>query len=205
MHKKRTTYPIVKRVLDIFGAVILLVLTSPILLVTAIMVRFKLGKPVIFTQPRPGLNEKKFNLLKFRSMKNVDESKGLITDEQRLTEFGKKLRSTSIDELPSLWNVLKGDMSFVGPRPLLVSYLDLYKPNEARRHEVKPGITGLSQISGRNTLTWEEKFELDIRYVDNMSFKTDSQILLQTTSVVLRRKGISHNGEETMPEFKGTF
>jgi lipopolysaccharide/colanic/teichoic acid biosynthesis glycosyltransferase len=201
MHKKRTIYTTVKRVLDVFGAVILLILTSPIMFVTAILVRFKLGKPVIFSQPRPGLQEKVFNLYKFRTMKDVDESRGLITDEQRLTKFGKKLRSTSFDELPSLWNVLRGDMSFVGPRPLLVSYLGRYSAEESRRHEVKPGITGLAQASGRNLLSWDQKFKLDIQYVDKVSFRGDLHVIYLTVLSIFSRKGITSEGHATMPEF----
>jgi len=203
MHKKRTIYPFAKRVLDIFGSVILLILTSPIMLITAILVRFKLGKPVIFSQPRPGLNEKVFNLNKFRSMKNVDESKGLITDEQRLTNFGKILRTTSLDELPSLWNVLRGDMSFVGPRPLLVDYLVRYNSEQTQRHIVLPGITGLAQVSGRNQVSWQQRFELDVYFVRNLSFLLDIRILLKTITIVFSRTGINSSESVTMQGFTG--
>jgi lipopolysaccharide/colanic/teichoic acid biosynthesis glycosyltransferase len=203
MRKKRTIYPVVKRVLDIFGALILLFVASPIMLITAILVRFKLGKPIIFSQRRPGLHEKVFNLYKFRSMKNVDESKGLITDEQRLTKFGKKLRSTSLDELPSMWNVLKGHMSFVGPRPLLVEYLNLYDEEQKKRHEVRPGITGLAQISGRNNLSWSDKFYFDLLYIKKMSFLYDFYILARTVKVIILKKEINASGSATAPKFKG--
>jgi lipopolysaccharide/colanic/teichoic acid biosynthesis glycosyltransferase len=201
MHKGRAYYPVIKRVLDIFGAVILLILSSPIMLVIAILVRFKLGKPVIFAQPRPGLNEKVFNLYKFRSMKNVDESRGLITDEQRLNKFGKKLRSTSLDELPSLWNVLRGDMSFVGPRPLLVEYLPLYSKEQKKRHKVRPGISGLSQVNGRNHLSWEDKFNLDVKYTKTISFELDIKIILRTFVVVIKRSEINSPGSESSSKF----
>ena len=173
------------------------------MLITAILVRFKLGKPVIFSQPRPGLNEKVFNLNKFRSMKNVDESKGLITDEQRLTNFGKILRTTSLDELPSLWNVLRGDMSFVGPRPLLVDYLVRYNSEQTQRHIVLPGITGLAQVSGRNQVSWQQRFELDVYFVRNLSFLLDIRILLKTITIVFSRTGINSSESVTMQGFTG--
>jgi lipopolysaccharide/colanic/teichoic acid biosynthesis glycosyltransferase len=201
MDKRRTIYPIVKRALDIFGAVILLILTSPVMFATAMLVRFKLGKPVIFSQPRPGLHEKVFNLYKFRSMKNVDESRGFITDGQRLTKFGKKLRSTSLDELPSLLNVLMGQMSFVGPRPLLVEYLSLYNEEQKKRHEVRPGISGLAQTSGRNSLSWNEKFNLDLTYIKKMSFSYDFRIIARTVKVVILKKDINSSGTATVRKF----
>lgn len=201
MTKRKPIYPYIKRVLDILGAIVLLIITSPVLLITSVLVRINLGSPVIFSQPRPGMNEEIFKLYKFRSMKNVDLEKGLLTDEQRLTRFGKLLRSTSLDELPSLWNVLKGEMSFVGPRPLLVSYLERYSKHEARRHEVKPGITGLAQASGRNALTWEEKFNYDVQYIDNYSLIFDLAILWMTIKSLFRRHEISAEGHATMPEF----
>ncbi|QCU77544.1 sugar transferase [Citricoccus sp. SGAir0253] len=197
-------YGFVKRSLDALGAAGLLVLASPALGITALMVRRNLGRPVLFTQERPGRAGKTFRMYKFRSMKDVDPEAGLVTDEERLTDFGRWLRSTSLDELPSLLNVLKGDMSFVGPRPLLVSYLDRYTPEQARRHEVRPGITGLAQVSGRNLVDWEERFRLDVEYVDNMTLRTDARILLQTVSAVFRRHGISADGQATMSEFTGS-
>lgn len=203
MGSQKRIYPVVKRMLDFLGASILFIIVSPLLAITAICVRVNLGKPVIFSQPRPGLNEKIFKLYKFRSMKNADLELGLISDEERLTKFGKLLRSTSLDELPSLWNVIKGEMSFVGPRPLLVSYLSRYSTFEARRHEVKPGITGLAQAMGRNSLSWDQKFELDIQYVESVSFITDFHILYLTGISVFSRKGISAEGHATMSEFQG--
>lgn len=202
MTQRIRIYPFIKRVLDILGAIVLLIITSPVLLFTAVLVRINLGRPVIFSQPRPGLNERIFKLYKFRSMKNVDIEKGLITDEHRLTRFGKILRSTSLDELPSLWNVLKGEMSFVGPRPLLVSYLDRYSTHESRRHEVKPGITGLAQASGRNSLSWEDKFDLDVQYVDGISFNIDVRVLHLTVVSIFSRSGIAAEGHVTMPELR---
>lgn len=199
-----STYRQVKRGLDIAGASVLLLAASPVLAGTAILVRQKLGSPVLFKQERPGLDGQIFTLFKFRSMRNVDEAAGLVTNEERMTSFGRKLRSTSLDELPSLVNVLKGDMSFVGPRPLMVAYLDRYTPEEARRHEVRPGITGLAQVSGRNSLDWSDRFRLDVEYVDNLSFAKDLHILWETVSTVLSRNGISGEGEATMSEFKGS-
>ena len=204
MTQRKRTYTLIKRVLDILGAVLLLTISSPLMLITAILVRINLGAPVIFSQPRPGLNENIFKLYKFRSMKNVNIEKGLLTDEQRLTRFGTKLRSTSLDELPSLWNVLKGEMSFVGPRPLLVSYLELYSAGERRRHEVRPGITGLAQVSGRNSLSWEEKFHFDIQYVENASFSLDFKIVVRTVFHVVKRTGINNNSVQIMPVFTGS-
>lgn len=202
MTQRKRIYPFIKRVLDILGAIVVLIITSPVLLITAVLVRINLGSPVIFSQPRPGLNEQIFKLYKFRSMKNVDEEKGLITDEQRLTLFGKILRSTSLDELPSLWNVLKGQMSFVGPRPLLVEYLDLYTSQESKRHKVRPGITGLAQVSGRNKLSWEERFDFDLLYVREMSFVLDARILLKTMFTVFDRNKVSADGQATMTKFQ---
>lgn len=196
-------YAPLKRVFDIVVSAVVLVVTLPIILVTAILVRVKLGSPVIFRQPRPGRNERIFTLYKFRSMKDVNEAKGLVTDEQRLTRFGRVLRSTSIDELPSLFNVLRGDMSLVGPRPLLVDYLDRYTPTQARRHEVRPGMTGLAQVRGRNSLSWDEKFALDVEYVDNRSIWLDLQILVETVRTVVTREGISAADHVTMEEFLG--
>lgn len=194
-------YDAVKRALDAASAAVGLLLLSPIILATALVVRLSLGRPVLFTQLRPGRGGQVFRLYKFRSMRNVDEARGLVTDEQRLTRFGRLLRSTSLDELPSLWNVLHGDMSIVGPRPLLVEYLPRYSQDQARRHEVRPGVTGLAQVSGRNTLTWEDRFRLDVDYVDHRSFALDVRIVLATVRSVLSREGISAAGHATMQKF----
>lgn len=203
MIAQRRRYDFVKRLIDIYAAALGLVLTAPIQLVVAALVRLRLGSPVLFTQNRPGLNSRVFRLHKFRTMANIDESRGLITDEQRLGSFGRLLRSTSLDELPTLWNVLRGDMSLVGPRPLLVEYLPLYSTEQARRHEVRPGITGLAQASGRNALTWEEKFRLDVEYVERRSLQLDGQILRDTARSVLVREGITQDGHVTMEKFRG--
>lgn len=203
MSQKKRIYPFFKRALDVLGAVLLLIIASPVMLITAFLVRINLGSPVIFSQPRPGLNERIFKLYKFRSMKNVEIEKGLLTDEQRLTRFGKILRSTSLDELPSLWNVLKGEMSFVGPRPLLVDYLPKYSVEQARRHNVKPGLTGLAQVSGRNLVSWKRRFELDVKYVEEVSFRLDFQILFLTISIVSKQTGIQSETSATMQEFTG--
>ncbi len=197
----RRSYDIVKRALDLVGSAVALVVLSPVVLVTALAVRANLGAPVLFTQPRPGRDERVFRLYKFRSMRSVDETRGWVSDEQRLTRFGRILRSTSLDELPSLWNVLRGDMSFVGPRPLLVEYLARYSPEQARRHDVRPGITGLAQVSGRNTVDWERRFELDVAYVDARSFGLDARILVGTVRSVVVREGISADGHATMSKF----
>lgn len=194
-----------KRFLDITIASFVLVLLSPVLLLTALAVRLKLGAPVLFRQKRPGLYGAIFTLLKFRTMTNGrDENNKLLPDAQRLTSFGKFLRSASLDELPEVFNVLRGDMSLVGPRPLLVQYLERYTPEQARRHELKPGITGLAQISGRNALAWEEKFKLDVYYVNNCSFNLDAKILFETMAKVLKREGISAQDHVTAMEFQGT-
>ena len=167
------------------------------------MVRFKFGSPVLFKQPRPGLNEKVFNMIKFRSMTMENDTSGiLLSDSNRLTRFGEFLRSTSLDELPSLWAVLKGEMSLVGPRPLLVEYLPLYSKKQSRRHEVKPGITGWAQVNGRNAISWDEKFDLDVWYVDNQSVWLDIKILFLTVKKVIMRDGISAKDDATMPPFK---
>lgn len=197
-------YPQIKRGLDVLGAAAGLIVTAPVMAVTAALVARDLGRPVLFTQARPGRDGKIFRLYKFRSMKSVDLAQGLITDEQRLTRFGKLLRSTSLDELPSLVNVIKGNMSFVGPRPLLVKYLDLYTAEQARRHVVRPGITGLAQVRGRNYLDWESRFATDVEYVDSQSFCLDANILLATIMTVLRRSGVNAEGEATMSEFTGS-
>jgi sugar transferase EpsL len=172
----------------------------------AILIRIKLGNPVFFLQIRPGLNGKAFKILKFRTMLDVSDSDGnLLPDEIRLTPFGKFLRSLSLDELPELWNVFKGDMSLVGPRPFLMEYLPLYNSEQNRRHGVRPGITGWAQVNGRNTISWEEKFELDLWYVDNQNFWLDLKILFLTIQKVFEREGISSKGDTTMPKFKGTL
>lgn len=198
------SYDGVKRVLDVTVAGVGLIVASPFLAVVSFAVAVGLGRPVVFRQDRPGKNGEIFRLVKFRSMRNVDEARGLLSDEQRLTRFGRALRSTSLDELPTLLNVLKGDMSLVGPRPLLVQYLPRYTPEQARRHEVRPGVTGLAQASGRNGLGWPEKFALDVEYVDNRSFQLDLKIIGMTISAVLKRDGIEAEGHATAPEFMGT-
>lgn len=194
----------VKRILDIIGSFTLLVLLSPLLLITAIVVAIKLGFPVIYVQKRPGLGEKPFRLYKFRSMKeNSNGGKNILSDEERLTPFGKILRATSLDELPELINILKGDMSLVGPRPLLIEYLPLYNERHRRRHEVRPGLTGMAQVMGRNMVSWEDRFDLDVDYVDNLNLLNDLKIVIKTLIVVLRRDGISGNGAVTMTKFSG--
>jgi lipopolysaccharide/colanic/teichoic acid biosynthesis glycosyltransferase len=194
-----------KRALDVIvAATALLFLALPLALL-ACRVRVALGTPVLFRQVRPGRHGRLFKLAKFRTMTDErDASGGLLPDASRLTPFGRWLRATSLDELPSLWNVLKGDMSLVGPRPLLVEYLPLYSSEQARRHDVRPGITGWAQVNGRNALTWEQKFELDVWYVDHRSFWLDLRILLMTVRKVFVREGISARGEATMPRFTGT-
>jgi sugar transferase EpsL len=196
---------IAKRAFDIFLCIIFLVLFSPILLLLAIAVYFKLGRPIFYSQVRPGLNAIPFKLYKFRSMRDERNKNGdLLPDAERLTSFGRFLRSTSLDELPELWNVLRGEMSLVGPRPLLMQYLDRYTPEQFRRHEVLPGITGWAQIHGRNTVSWEERFKLDVWYVDNRSFWLDLRILFFTIFKIFEREGISAEGHVTMPEFAGS-
>ena len=199
-----TKYDPFKRVLDFVFAGLLLVVTAPLQVVIAILVQRKLGSPVLFRQVRPGRNEQTFELLKFRTMLDVDETRGLVTDEQRLTDFGARLRSTSLDELPSLWNVVRGDMSLVGPRPVLVQYLPLYSAEQRRRHEVRPGVTGLAQVSGRNAISWESKFAHDVEYVDKRSLALDIRILALTLVKMVKREGISADGAVTMPEFTGS-
>jgi len=196
---------IVKRALDIGVALTSLILLSPVLALIAALIKLTSGGPVLIRQVRPGLGGWPYRLIKFRTMKDVRDSSGnLLPDEQRLTRLGCFLRRTSLDELPELINVLKGEMSLVGPRPLLTQYLDRYTPEQARRHEVKPGITGWAQISGRNALTWEEKFKLDVWYVDHRSLALDLKILLLTPFSALRGYGVSAEGHATMPEFMGT-
>jgi lipopolysaccharide/colanic/teichoic acid biosynthesis glycosyltransferase len=194
-----------KRILDLIGASLALVILSPVLLVVAGLVRIKLGSPVIFRQTRPGRHGRLFTLFKFRSMSEAKDPDGrLLPDGCRLTRFGRFLRAASIDELPELFNILRGEMSIVGPRPLLTQYLDRYTPEQARRHDLLPGITGWAQINGRNALTWEEKFALDTWYVDHWTLGVDCKILAMTVWSVLRRDGISRTGHATMPEFMGT-
>jgi lipopolysaccharide/colanic/teichoic acid biosynthesis glycosyltransferase len=194
-------YDPVKRILDALLGSALLLVSLPVQAVVAVLVRRNLGAPVLFRQQRPGKDAEVFELVKFRSMRSVDEAAGIITDEQRLTRFGSWLRATSLDELPTLWNVAKGDMSLVGPRPLLVAYLDRYTPEQGRRHEVRPGVTGLAQISGRNEVEWSERFRLDVEYVDRRSLGLDAKIVLATVMLVVRRHGISGAGSMTMVEF----
>lgn len=194
----------VKRPQDFACALLATVCLSPVMAVTALLVKGKLGGPVLFSQERPGKDGKVFKLYKFRTMTDERDAEGnLLPDEVRLTPFGKKLRSTSLDELPELFNILKGDMAVVGPRPLLVRYLPLYNEHQARRHEVRPGLTGLAQVHGRNAITWEEKFDWDVRYVDHVSFLGDWRIVLETVNAVLRRDGISSGDSATMRPFEG--
>ncbi|WP_228445436.1 sugar transferase [Thalassotalea sp. HSM 43] len=194
-----------KRLFDVIASFSILIILSPIMALVAYRISKSLGKPVLFKQKRPGLNAKVFEMIKFRSMKNaIDESGNLLPDSERLTPFGEKLRSTSLDELPGLWNVLKGDMSLVGPRPLLVEYLLLYSPEQARRHEVKPGITGWAQVNGRNAISWEDKFKYDVWYVDNQSLWLDIKILFLTVKKVFVKEGISADDHVTMPFFTGS-
>lgn len=193
-----------KRPLDFAAALMALVFLWPVYLILAAAVRIKLGSPVIFTQERPGKGGKIFQLYKFRTMTDERDEKGeLLPDEVRLTGFGKKLRSTSLDELPELFNILRGDMSLVGPRPLLAEYLPLYNERQARRHEVRPGLTGLAQVHGRNAVSWEEKFEWDVKYVEKISFPGDVKILLKTVGAVFKREGISSETAATMEKFGG--
>lgn len=193
-----------KRVFDLLLSIPVLILVSPVIIVVTLLVRMRLGSPVFFSQLRPGLHARPFYMLKFRTMTNAKGSDGrLLPDDKRMTRLGNFMRKTSIDELPEFVNVFKGDMSLVGPRPLLMQYLDRYTPEQARRHEVKPGITGWAQIHGRNALTWEEKFKLDVWYVDNWSLWLDIKIIAMTIWKILQREGISQPGQATMEEFKG--
>lgn len=193
-----------KRLFDIVCSFLALIVLSPVLLVTAVLVRIKLGSPVIFKQKRPGLHEKIFTLYKFRTMTDQKDDQGnLLPDEVRLTKFGKMLRSTSLDELPELWNILKGDMSIVGPRPLLERYIPLYTAEQRKRHQVRPGLTGLAQVNGRNELNWTQKFQLDTEYTMRITFISDIKIILQTIGHVFTGKGISSTTSATMEEFTG--
>lgn len=203
-HKKGVYERFIKRPQDFLCALLATVVLSPVLLFTAILVRIKLGSPVLFTQDRPGKDGKIFKLYKFRTMTNKTDNNGnLLPDKDRMTSFGKILRSTSLDELPELFNMLKGDMAVVGPRPLLVKYLPRYNEHQARRHEVRPGFTGLAQVHGRNAISWEEKFDWDVEYVDHITFLGDWKIIFETVKTVLKREGISASGEATMGEFMG--
>jgi lipopolysaccharide/colanic/teichoic acid biosynthesis glycosyltransferase len=195
-------YDQVKRVLDVIVGGAALVMTLPVQAAVGVAVHRTMGSPVLFRQPRPGKGGEVFELVKFRTMRVPDAEH--VTDAERLTPLGRWLRSTSLDELPTLWNVVKGDMSLVGPRPLLVEYLPLYTPEQARRHEVRPGVTGLAQISGRNGLSWEDKFGLDVKYVDARSLLLDLHILLRTAGLVMRRSGITETGQPTASRFSGT-
>lgn len=194
-----------KRFFDFVLSLIAIIILSPVYIIVAILVRVKLGSPVIFTQERPGKDEKIFKMYKFRSMTSETDKEGnLLPDEVRLTSFGKKLRSTSLDELPELFNILKGDMSIVGPRPLLVKYLPLYNDIQKHRHDVRPGLTGWAQVNGRNAISWEDKFRLDVEYTEKCSFLLDLKILFMTVSSVLKKEGISSDTSVTMNEFTGT-
>ncbi|HRE46501.1 MAG TPA: sugar transferase [Aggregatilineales bacterium] len=197
---------IVKRAVDLVATILGIIILSPLFLLVWVLVRQKLGSPALFKQPRPGLGGRIFTIYKFRTMTDARDASGaLLPDAQRLTAFGRFLRGTSLDELPELFNVLRGEMSLVGPRPLMVQYLTRYSPEQARRHDVPPGITGLAQIGGRNAITWEQKFALDVWYVDHYSLWLDLKIILITLWKVIRREGISSDGHATMPEFMGTM
>ena len=193
-----------KRVFDILAAGVGIVLTAPLQAGVAVVIARRLGRPVLFIQPRPGQHGRVFSLVKFRTMLPVDQARGLVSDADRMTRFGSVLRSTSLDELPTLWNVLRGDMSMVGPRPLLVKYLSLYSERQARRHEVRPGVTGLAQVRGRNAISWEDKLEWDVRYVETRTFLGDMRILGATLGAVLARRGVTARGSATTSEFVGT-
>ncbi len=193
-----------KRLFDVIASLISLMFLSPVILGLAILIRLKLGSPIFFTQVRPGLRGKPFKMIKFRSMTDAMDAHGnLLSDNERLTPFGRFLRASSLDELPELWNVLKGDMSLVGPRPLLMEYLPRYSPEQARRHDVRPGISGWAQVNGRNAISWEDKFKLDVWYVDHQTFALDLKIIFLTVMRVFQRHGINADGEATMPKFEG--
>lgn len=205
LHEKGIYEKYIKRPQDIFLSLFSLIVLSPILLITALLVRVNLGSPVIFKQKRPGLNGKIFTLYKFRTMTDARDKEGnLLPDEVRLTKFGKLLRSTSLDELPELWNILCGDIAVIGPRPLLVEYLPRYNEEQRRRHEVRPGLSGLAQINGRNAISWEDKFRYDVQYVENVTFLGDWKIILQTVRNVLKHEGINSDTSVTMEAFMGT-
>lgn len=205
MERKKGFYEkFIKRPQDLVLSLAALILLSPVLIAVAVLVRIKLGSPVLFTQERPGLNEKIFKMYKFRTMTDEKDEKGnLLPDSIRLTKFGKILRSTSLDELPELLNIIKGDMSIVGPRPLLVQYLELYNDHQKKRHEVRPGLSGHAQVNGRNTISWEDKFNLDVEYVDNVSFLGDWKIIFLTIKKVFVKEGISSDTSVTMEPFRG--
>lgn len=204
-HKKGLYEKYIKRLQDIILSLIAMIVLSPVLLVVTVLVRFKLGSPVVFKQERPGLNGKIFTLHKFRTMTDKkDENGNLLPDDKRLTSFGKLLRSLSLDELLELWDIFTGRVTIVGPRPLLVEYLPLYNEHQSRRHEVRPGLTGYAQVHGRNSVTWEEKFDLDVYYVDHITFLGDWKIIFQTVLTVLKREGISSETAVTMEKFTGT-
>jgi len=195
---------VLKRVIDILFSLIAIIILLPFMIIISVLVYFKLGSPIFFTQERPGLNGKVFKMIKFRSMLNSTDKNGeLLSDEERLTNFGKALRSTSLDELPELINVLKGDMSIVGPRPLLVEYLPLYNQRQSKRHDVRPGITGWAQINGRNAISWQRKFELDVWYIEHQSLLLDFKIILMTVGKVFKRAGINQDDNVTMGKFTG--
>jgi len=194
-----------KRCFDFIVALHILLIAFPVFLLVAAMVRLNLGAPILFSQSRPGKNGRMFKMVKFRSMRDIRDDSGLLrSDSERITRFGQLLRSTSLDELPELWNVLKGDMSLVGPRPLLVEYLPLYSTEQHRRHEVRPGVTGWAQVNGRNNLSWEERFKMDVWYVDNQTFWLDLKILFMTVKKVLFREDVNQSGHATAEKFKGT-
>lgn len=206
MNSKKGVYEkYLKRPQDFLLSLTALLLLSPLLIIVAVLVKFKLGGPILFMQERPGLNEKIFKMYKFRTMTDERDASGkLLPDSIRLTAFGKFLRSTSLDELPELWNILRGDMAIVGPRPLLVQYLDLYNEHQKRRHEVRPGLTGYAQVNGRNTIGWEEKFDLDVKYVEQITLKGDWKIILSTIKKVFVREGINSETSVTMEYFQGS-
>lgn len=196
----------IKRALDLILSLLAVIVLSPILILVAVLVRIKLGSPVVFKQERPGKKEKIFTLYKFRTMTDKKDDKGkLLPDDMRLTKFGRMLRSTSLDELPELFNIIKGDMSIVGPRPLLVKYLPLYNDIQRQRHEARPGFTGYAQVNGRNAISWEEKFDLDVYYVNHISFFMDIRIIMKTVRTVILREGITSETSSTMEEFRGTL
>lgn len=203
-HEQKFYEKYIKRRIDFLLALIALIVLSPVLLVVAILVRIKLGKPILFRQQRPGLNEEIFTIYKFRTMTDArDENGTFLPDEVRLTRFGKVLRSTSLDELPELFNILKGDMAIVGPRPLLVQYLPLYNARQSLRHSVRPGITGYAQVNGRNSISWEEKFELDVYYTEHLTWQMDIKVFFKTIKAVIAREGISSETSATMEPFRG--
>lgn len=204
-HKSGFYEKCIKRIIDIFCSLIVLLLFWWLYIIVALLVRAKLGSPILFKQPRPGKNEKIFDMYKFRTMTDERNKNGeLLSDERRLTEFGKTLRATSLDELPEIFNILKGDMSLIGPRPLLVKYLPRYNEEQRHRHDVKPGLTGYAQVHGRNSVSWEEKFKMDVWYVNHISLGTDIKIILDTVKTVVKREGISSTSSATMEEFMGS-